>query len=33
MPNDVKVEGRHDYLTNAAACASFDAHEEVVAKS
>ena len=25
MPNDVKVEGRHDYLTNAAACASFDA--------
>ena len=25
MSNDAKLERRHDYLTNAAACASFDA--------
>jgi len=25
MSNDAKVEWRYDYLTNAAACASFDA--------
>jgi hypothetical protein len=24
MSNDTKLEPRHDYLTNAAACASFD---------